>query len=155
MNLPYKLVNLYTALANLIDTITRLPIRLLLLYINFKGVYLLLYGTISILQLFISLEDRTYLINIYTLQDKVFLTTRANRQTLREILELDAILKVLFNVQNNSNTLYSHFEISLTSIQDIQLIELITCTFLKRYVSRLSKYIEIDSSMIISKKQAQ
>lgn len=49
MNLPYKLVNLYTALANLIDTITRLPIRLLLLYINFKGVYLLLYGTISIL----------------------------------------------------------------------------------------------------------
>lgn len=63
------------------------------------------------------------------------------------VLELSAIPKVFFDVQNDSDALYSHFAIKLAGIEDIQLMELATRTFLKKYVNGLSKCIEKDARM--------
>jgi exonuclease 3'-5' domain-containing protein 1 len=66
-----------------------------------------------------------YLINIHILGGKAFLTAGASGQTLKGILESGFIPKVFFNIYNNSDILFSHFSISLISVYNIQLMELI------------------------------
>jgi hypothetical protein len=78
-----------TAVADLIDTLTDLPTSTPSLYVDVEGVHLSRHGSISILQLLVSPDKRTYLIDVYTLGDKAFSTAGATGQTLKGILESD------------------------------------------------------------------
>ena len=89
------------------------------LYIDLEGVHLSRQGAISILQILISPQRRTYLIDVHALGSKVFSTAGANGQTLKTIFESETIPKVFFDVRNDSDALYSHFGICLAGIQDI------------------------------------
>lgn len=93
-SLPTGLVDTCTAMADLINAIAKLPTSPPSLYIDLKGVYLSRHGSISILQVHFSPDNRTYLIDIHILGGKAFSTARAGGQTLKGILESDSIPKV-------------------------------------------------------------
>jgi exonuclease 3'-5' domain-containing protein 1 len=61
------------------------------------------------------------------------------------ILESSHIPKVLFDVRNDSDALFSHFNVKLAGVIDLQLLELATSLFPRRYVSSLIKGIERDA----------
>lgn len=148
------LVDTCTAVADLIDTLTDLPTSPPSLYVDIEGVHLSRHGSISILQLLVSPDNRTYLIDIHTLGDKAFSTAGATGQTLKGILESDSIPKVFFDVRCDSDVLFKHFRINFAGIHDIQLMELATRNSSKRFVSGLSKSIERDLSLTANQKQA-
>jgi exonuclease 3'-5' domain-containing protein 1 len=93
-------------------------------------------------------------VDIHTLGENAFLTCGANDQTLKNILELGTILKVFFDVRNDFDALYSHFHINLAGIRDIQLMELATRTFPKKFVKGLLKCIEGDLTMTAREMQS-
>jgi exonuclease 3'-5' domain-containing protein 1 len=151
---PTGLVDTCTAVADLIDAMDNLPTSPPSLYMDLEGVYLSRLGSISILQVHVSPENRTYLIDIHTLGDKAFSTAGASGQTLKGILESDSIPKIFFDVRNDSDALFSHFRISLAGVEDIQLMELATRTYSRRYVKGLSKCIERDLTLTVSERKA-
>ena len=69
------------------------------------------------------------------------------------IFESMTIPKVFFNVRNDSDALYSHFGICLAGIQDIQVMEFASRPVKGKFVSGLSKCIEMDLVMTLSKRQ--
>ncbi|KAJ6190332.1 hypothetical protein N7519_000353 [Penicillium mononematosum] len=111
------------------------------------GVYLSRHGTISILQIFVLPKRSTFLIDIYGLKDKAFSYPAPSGTTLRAILESPSIPKVFFDVRNDSDALFSHYQIELSGVQDLQLMELATRRFSKRRVNGLGKCIENDAGM--------
>jgi exonuclease 3'-5' domain-containing protein 1 len=94
------------------------------------------------------------LVDIHTLGDKAFSTIGAGGQTLKGILESDSIPKVFLDVRNDSDALFSHFQIRLTGIHDLQLMELTTRNFSKRCVNGLAKCIERDIPLSVSERDA-
>jgi exonuclease 3'-5' domain-containing protein 1 len=62
-------------------------------------------------------------------------------------LESDTIPKVFFDVRNDSDALYSIFQISLAGIEDLQLMELATRRFGRKYVNGLARCIENDARL--------
>lgn len=119
------------------------------LFIDLEGINLSRNGTISILQVFVSSTQKTYLVDIYTLRDKAFSHPASEGSTLRSILESPSIPKVFFDVRNDSDALFSHYGINLAGVQDLQLMELATHTFSRRLVNGLGKCIEHDAPMTL------
>jgi exonuclease 3'-5' domain-containing protein 1 len=151
---PTGLVNTCTAVADLINAMANLPTSLPSLYMDLEGVDLSRRGSISILQVHVSTDNRTYLIDIHTLGDKAFSTASGSGQTLKGILESDSVPKIFFDVCNDSDALFSHFRISLAGVEDIQLMELAIRTYSRRYVKGLAKCIKRDLSLTMSKREA-
>ncbi|KAI1906044.1 hypothetical protein LOZ65_006895 [Ophidiomyces ophidiicola] len=137
-------------LKGVIDLLPDLPVNPPSLYLDLEGVDLSRNGTVSILQIFVLPENRTYLIDIHILGKKAFLTPGSNGDTLKDILESSDIPKVFFDVRNDSDALYSHFDIHLSGVEDIQLMELATRTFSRRCVNGLSRCIERDGKLSFS-----
>lgn len=135
------------AVSALMDTLYKQPTTPPSLYIDLEGVELSRHGTISILQIFVQSTGRTYLVDIHTLRDKAFSTCGIHSGTLKEMLESEAIPKIFFDVRNDSDALFSHFQIRLAGIQDLQLMELATRGFGRKYVNGLAKCIERDAPM--------
>lgn len=150
-NAPYNFIDTPTKLCSVLDSIYNLPTNPPSLYIDLEGDNLCRHGTISILQLFNSSTEQTYLIDIHTLADKAFTTRGKNGSTLTDILESSMIPKVFFDVRNDSDALYSHYKIRLQGVQDLQLMELATRNFAGRFINGLAKCIERD--LRLSQKQ--
>jgi exonuclease 3'-5' domain-containing protein 1 len=96
------------------------------MYVNLEGLNLYYYRSISILTLLVVtniLNSYIYLINVYTLGADVFRTPSTKGKTLKDILQDKQILKIFFNVRNDSDALYAHFNVSLQGIKDVQLME--------------------------------
>ncbi|CAM1507684.1 Fc.00g073250.m01.CDS01 [Cosmosporella sp. VM-42] len=139
-------VNDMATLAQLVDTLDEPPKTMQpSIYIDLEGVNLSRHGTVSIMQIYHLPLERTYLIDVFTLGDKCFSTPGSKGRTLKQILESEDILKVFFDVRNDSDALYGNYQIKLAGIQDLQLMELATRTFSKRCVNGLSKCIERDA----------
>ncbi|KAK0612665.1 ribonuclease H-like domain-containing protein [Bombardia bombarda] len=141
------LIDTPAAVSTLVDALDGQPTTPPSLYMDLEGINLSRHGSISILQVFVLPSRQTYLVDIHTLGDKAFSTQGANGRTLREILESDATPKVFFDIRNDSDALYSHFHIKLAGIQDLQLMELATRTFSRKFVNGLAKCIERDSPL--------
>ncbi|KAH8621997.1 ribonuclease H-like domain-containing protein [Alternaria alternata] len=150
---PSGLIDTCTAVASLVESIFDLPKHPPSIYVDLEGINLSRQGTISVLQLFILPTNRTYIVDIHTLGDAAFLTCATNGKTLKSILESDTIPKAFFDVRNDSDALYSHFDIGLAGICDIQLMELATRSFSKRCVNGLARCMERDLSMTTREKQ--
>jgi exonuclease 3'-5' domain-containing protein 1 len=140
--------------ASLVNALSGLPTTPPSIYVDVEGVKLSRDGTVSIVQFFVLPTNHTYLVDIHTLGENAFSTRGANGQDLKEILESESIPKAFFDVRNDSDALYSHFRINLAGIQDIQLMELATRTFSKRYLCGLSKCIEKELSMTAEELQS-
>jgi exonuclease 3'-5' domain-containing protein 1 len=62
--------------------------------------------------------------------------------TLKEVLESNKIPKVFFDVRNDSDALFAHFQISLQCVVVIQLMEFVTRPYPGRYLRGLPKCIQ-------------
>ena len=143
-----ELVDTEAKIASLVGRLQNLPTKPPSLYIDLEGVNLSRYGSISILQIYVLPLEETYLVDIHSLQEKAFLQTASDKsQTLLGILESSHIPKVFFDVRNDSDALFSHFNIKLAGVIDLQLMELATRYYSKKYVSGLTKCIEKDARL--------
>lgn len=142
------LVDTLPALSALIDSLKGLPREPPSIYNDLEGVNLSRHGTISILQLYIHPTNKVYLIDVLVLKEKCFSTpATVGPLTLKDILESKSTPKVFFDVRNDSDALYSHFQIKLAGVVDLQLWELAARPFAGMYVKGLAKCIENDSSL--------
>ena len=143
-----KFVDSLSTLQELLDTLELIPDSSPPLSIDLEGVNLGRNGSISILSLYAVHLGIIYLVDVHTLGEAAFSSPRPGQDTsLRAILESPSIKKVIFDVRNDSDALYSHYGISLAGVQDLQLMELATRIWSKKYVAGLAKCIERDSPM--------
>lgn len=149
----FNLIDSCSAIADLVNSLVGLDASTLLLYVDLEGVHLSRQGTISILQLLVPLQNKVYLIDVYTLGSQVFSTAGPNGQTLKTIFESKTITKVFFDVRNDSDALYSHFGICLAGVEDLQVMEFATRRNSGRFVSGLSKCIEKGLVMTVAERK--
>jgi exonuclease 3'-5' domain-containing protein 1 len=100
---------------------------------------------LSVISLYIPPIKKIYLIDIHRLGRTAFSTTNNSATSLKTILESPTIPKVIFDIRNNSDALFSHFQISVDGIKDLQLMELATRKRSKDFVAGLAKCIKKDS----------
>ncbi|KAK4044745.1 ribonuclease H-like domain-containing protein [Parachaetomium inaequale] len=137
------LIDTATAMSALVDVLDGQPTSPPSLYMDVEGVNLSRHGTISILQVHVLPLRQTYLVDVHTLGDTAFLAASLTTgRTFKDILESTTVPKVFFDVRNDSDALYGNFQIRLAGIQDLQLMELATRSFPRRFVSGLAKCIE-------------
>lgn len=141
-------------MSKLVDSLDGLPTSPPSIFIDLEGINLSRHGTISIMQIYVPPAKRTYLVDVFTLRQACFSTPGETGRTLKGILESDHIPKVFFDVRNDSDALYAHFHIDLAGIQDLQLMELATRTFSRKFVNGLSKCIERDAPMSAGERHA-
>jgi len=136
-----------TTLVSLLDDLISLPVNPPSLYLDLEGVELGRRGSISIVSLHIVPLKKIYLIDIHSLGETAFSTTNRSATSLKTILESPTIPKVIFDVRSDSDALFSHFQISVNGIQDLQLMELATRKGSKDVVAGLAKCVENDSTI--------
>ena len=135
-----------TTLVSLLDNLIGLAVDPPSLYLDLEGYKLGRHGSISIISLYIVPIKKIYLIDIHQLGKTAFSTTNSSGATsLKTILESPIIPKIIFDVRNDSDALFSHFQISIDGVQDLQLMELATRKGSKDFVAGLAKCIEIES----------
>ncbi|KAE8370988.1 ribonuclease H-like domain-containing protein [Aspergillus bertholletiae] len=140
--------NLLSLLDNVQNAYTSVPH----LYLDLEGVDLSRHGSISILTLYIFPLRTVYIIDVLRLGEAAFTTTNADGISLRTILEAPRVKKVMFDVRDDSEALFNHYHISLDGVEDLQLMELATRKYSRKYVSSLAKCIEEDSPIPAAEK---
>lgn len=148
--LAFELVDTVTSLNSMLDTLQIFkypPPTTPSLYIDLEGENLSRHGSISLLQIFFLPKCFTYLIDVHTLGKHAFTTCASDGHDLKEILESEKVIKVIFDVRTDSDALYNHFDINLAGVQDLQLLELATRNFSRRCVNGLAKCIERDAGL--------
>ncbi|KAI9771038.1 MAG: hypothetical protein M1839_002974 [Geoglossum umbratile] len=133
-----------TTLRSLLDNTVGLATNPPSLYLDLEGVNLGRHGSISIISLYISPVKKTFLIDVHRLGETTFSTTNGSATSLKTILESPTIPKVFFDVRNDSDALFSHFQISVDGIKDLQLMELASREGSRDFVAGLAKCIEKD-----------
>jgi exonuclease 3'-5' domain-containing protein 1 len=144
-------------LSTLLPILLDLPTSPPTLYLDLEDAKLSCYGNISLLTLYVSPTNTVHIIDIHTLGATAFSTPAQTHRndaatetplTLKSILESPTIPKVLFDVRNDSDALFSHFSLNLACITDLQLMELATTRRSSRtFLAGLSKCIQFDSTL--------
>ena len=147
-----SIVDSPTTLISLLDTLDNQPTSPPSLYLDLEGTNLSRHGSISIIEFYVLPHNNVYLIDIHILGEEAFSTQNSVGRTLKAVLESPNIPKVFFDVRNDFDALYSHFQINLAGVQDIQLFENATRSFNRRCVNGLGKCIEKDISMTYAQK---
>jgi exonuclease 3'-5' domain-containing protein 1 len=96
------------------------------MFVDLEGVDLGREGSVSIFTLSIDTGEPTmqvYLIDIHTLGNKAFETADSRGVTFKNILQDEKIIKVFFDVRNDSDALFRHFNVALQGVEDVQLME--------------------------------
>ncbi|MCJ1450337.1 hypothetical protein MMC28_000667 [Mycoblastus sanguinarius] len=138
----------------LLDCLENLPTQPPSLYLDIEGVRLSRHGSISIVQLFVLPTNHVFLIDIFGLQDRAFCTPNHSGTDLRSILESALMPKVFFDVRNDADALFAHFQISLRGAHDVQLLEVATRSYPKNRLAGLAKCIESDVQLPAEAKEA-
>jgi len=89
-----------------------------------------------------------YLVDVHTLQHKAFETSNGNGHSFQSILESPDVPKVLFDVRNDSDTLFSLFRVKLQCLVDLQILEFATRQPRGKFVYGLAKCIENESLLL-------
>ena len=146
-------VDSVTSLIRLLDNFISLPVSPPSLYFDLEGIRLGRQGSISIISLYIAPMKKVYLIDIHRLGNTAFSTTNRSATSLKTVLESPTIPKVIFDIRSDSDALFSHFQISVNGIQDLQLMELATRRDVKDVVAGLAKCIENDGPISAAAKE--
>lgn len=124
------------------------------LYIDLEGNNLSRDGTLSLVTIFVDAEDKVYLIDVTVLKNAAFDTESPDGHTLKDILESEHIIKVFFDIRNDSDALFALHGVRVDGIHDLQLMELASRDFSKRCINGLAKCIERDSGLNYSDRTA-
>ena len=136
-----SIIDTSIALASFLNDLENQLINPPSLYLDIKGVALSRHGSISIIQLFNLPQNHVFLIDVLVLQEAAFNTPNQSGTTLRSILESALVPKVFFDIRNDANALYAHFNILLQGVHDIQLLEVATRSWAKDRVLGLKNCI--------------
>ncbi|KAF2656687.1 exonuclease [Lophiostoma macrostomum CBS 122681] len=153
INMPTAVINTVENVATLVDLIWQLPTDFPSLFVDLEGINLSRYGSISILTLLIQKDEtlkHTYLFDIHTLGAHAFNTAGRHKKTLKDILESPIIRKVFFDVRNDSDALFSLFNVALQGIEDVQLMEnasLLRGATPRAYLTGLASCIKFDAGL--------
>lgn len=116
----FTVVDCGSALSDRINFLAVLPVEPPSIYVDLQGTNLSRQGTISILQLYVQPKDHTCLVDVHRFQHQVFSTTGTiSDKCLKTILEAKDTPEVFFDVRNDSDALFHHFQISLSGVDDI------------------------------------
>ncbi|KAF2117958.1 ribonuclease H-like domain-containing protein [Lophiotrema nucula] len=139
-------VDTVSKLTAMLQIITDLPTSPPSLYLDLEGVNLGRNGTLSLITLYAHTLTLSaiYLIDVYTLKQPTFETSGPDGITLQSVLESPNIPKAIFDVRNDSDALYKHFNIKLQGVQDLQLMELATRVRPRDRISSLTNCIKYD-----------
>ncbi|KAG5935997.1 hypothetical protein E4U60_002839 [Claviceps pazoutovae] len=143
-----QVVDSPAAILNLLGSIENVPT----LYVDLEGCPLSRHGSISILTIYIPSLSTAYIVDVHTMGKFAFIIANAAGVTLKAVLEASQINKVFFDVRNDSDALFHHFQISLQGVQDLQLMELATRGKDRRHVAGLARAIKNDSPISSSEK---
>ena len=149
-----SIVDSVTSIISLLDCLENLPTQPPSLYLDIEGVRLSRHGSISIIQVLVFPLNHVFLIDIHVLQDSAFCTPNLSGSTLKSVLESDLVPKVFFDVRNDADALFAHFQICMQGVQDIQLLELASRSYPKHRVSGLGACIENDVQLAAEAKEA-
>ena len=110
-----------TTLTCPLDSIATLPVDPPSLYFDLEGVRFSRLGSIFLISLYVAPRSETYLIDVHLLRGETFSTLSSNSgHSLKKVLENPNIPKVFFDCRNDSDALYSHFQISLDGCSNLQ-----------------------------------
>ncbi|KAL7905798.1 putative FMN-binding domain-containing protein [Trichoderma velutinum] len=141
------------ALSKAVDALAGLPAEPPSIYVDLEGQNLSRYGTISILQIHVHPTNTTYLIDVQSLGNECFSTAGQTGWTLKRILESPLVPKVFFDVRSDSDALFALFNISLSGVLDLQLMEFVTRPDQrKKFVQGLERCVRYDSPLSRSEK---
>ena len=133
-------------IVSLLNDIENQPTNPPSLYLDIEGVNLSRHGSISIVQLFNVPQNHVFLIDIFVLQQAAFTTPNRSGITLRSVLESEKIPKVFFDVRNDSDALFAHFNIFLRGCHDVQLLKAANQSWVKR-LAGLGQCIKQDAQL--------
>ncbi|KAK1048053.1 hypothetical protein LTR74_017615 [Friedmanniomyces endolithicus] len=101
------------------------------LYVDLEGNNLSRNGTLSLVTILLEPEGDVYLIDVTTLGRGAFTTAGIGGRTLQAVLESKDIIKVFFDIRNDSDALFGLYEIRVAGIEDLQLMELASRNFIQ------------------------
>ncbi|KJY02516.1 hypothetical protein TI39_contig47g00017 [Zymoseptoria brevis] len=123
------------------------------LYMDLEGNDLSRAGTLSLVTILLEPEKDVYLIDVTTLGQKAFTTADNSGRTFKSVMESPDIIKVFFDIRNDSDALYSLYGIRVAGIEDLQLMELASRNFSKKCVNGLAKCIDGDHTIGYAEKR--
>ncbi|KAF4547160.1 Hypothetical protein D9617_55g071540 [Elsinoe fawcettii] len=123
------------------------------LYLDLEGNNLSRHGTLSLITVLLEITGDVYLVDVTTLGPSAFSTSDDNGRDLKAVLESSKVVKVFFDIRNDSDALYNLHNIGVDGIEDIQLMELASRTFDRRTVNGLARCIERDGTMTYQEKR--
>lgn len=151
----FTIVDTVDLVASFIDGIPIYQTKSPVLYVDLEGVNLCRHGSVSIVQILVSSTiTHVYLVDVHVLGLSAFTTPGTYGRNLKTILEDSTIVKAFFDVRNDSDALFSHYGINLDGIVDIQLLEVATRAFDRKFVSGLGKCIEQSVKMSTTERAA-
>jgi hypothetical protein len=121
-NFPSDVVDIRTAIASLVTSLSDLPTHFPSLYVDVEGINLSRHGSISILRIHVHPTKETCLVDVHTLKDEALSTSASNGHTLKSILESEETPRAFLDIRNDSDVLYSLYSIKVANIWDIQLM---------------------------------
>ena len=123
------------------------------LYVDLEGNDLSRNGTLSLITILVEPRHTVHLIDVKTLGAAAFTTSDSNGKTIKQILESDTVVKVFFDIRNDSDALFSLFGVRVAGIQDVQLMEVASRTSSKRLLNGLARCIERDAPISYADKR--
>lgn len=118
------LVDTKAKLRLFLDLLSNAPLTTSHLYCDLEGIRLSRHGSISIVTIYFPPLDKVYLIDVHALREFAFSTPTKEGVSLKSIFESPKIVKVFFDVRNDSDALYSLYGVAMAGVKDIQLMEL-------------------------------
>jgi exonuclease 3'-5' domain-containing protein 1 len=152
-NMEAQMIDSPSALKTFIDDLPDCKGSEPSLYVDLEGNNLSRKGTLSLITILVEPRHTFHLVDVTGLGKQAFQIAGSDQQTLRSILESQEILKVFFDIRNDSDALFGLFGIRVGGIEDVQLMELASRSFPKRYINGLAKCIERDSTLSFSEKR--
>ena len=117
------------------------------LFIDLEGTNLSRHGTVSLLTVLVEPHKTIHIVDITKLGKDAFNTADQNDRTLKSMLESENIVKVFFDIRNDSDALFSLYGVRVAGVEDLQLMELASRASSKRLVHGLAKCIEQDAKI--------
>ncbi|KAF3170945.1 hypothetical protein TWF225_010684 [Orbilia oligospora] len=136
------------AVASLLSLVPKETTSIPSIYIDLEGANLGRHGSISLLQLFISIIPHIYILDIHTLGQSAFTTPSLINPltTLKTVLEDPSIPIVCYDIRSDSDALYHLYSVYISNVVDLQLYEVATRTGPRTLLNSLSQTIKTHSN---------